>query len=177
VLEKVSNNPSHKFEEKKYFEKYKELIEFYGESQVNEAIMELSGKEKDLFKSCIDNASLDNVTAYNKIGILLVDEIEKILIYKNTVQDKKMGKINILIVRYGYERVINEINKLTERDRDILMLYYGIEGHDIKSEDELKMIFKLTNISRKLNELIEDIEYSLKMNGLNESKQIKKIKR
>lgn len=80
-------------------------------------------------------------------------------------EKEKMKRYQTLVQIYGEKNVKEAINLLNERNKRILFLYYGIEGNEVKTQEELGKLFNLINIDYVISSSMKRVEIFLKENN------------
>lgn len=138
-----------KKKEKKAIEKstpIDELYALYGVDKVNEAILTLSNKMKDILtlyyglngQERLSAKEISNKLGYSVTNITTtagqaIKRIEKLINNPKDKRDDKLRKLNDLYNTYGKEKVLNKIAKLNDQAKKILSLYFGLDGSDAKT--------------------------------------------
>jgi len=134
--------------------RYKQLVEKYGEELVIRAIRRMDDIEKDII---IMANGLDNTPAKSLKEIAKeLNMEEKGIIPKydkacshlikilNLLQDKsKITKLDELYNKYGYKKVNDAINSTSERNKQIIRLHNGIGNGKQKTPEQICSILKI----------------------------------
>lgn len=193
ILEKLLSKPDATYQKgsKKKGRRLYELYSKYGEEAVLNAIKQLKDNEQKCLNMYYgingeEEKSAEEIT--QMLGVALVtfnasikryfDKIENIINNKFDVKGNKGKKIKSLYEKYGEEIVLEEIKKLPKKDCDIIIMYYGLDGSEGKSANEIGLIYdmKSTAVSSLINKNIEKIERLLNNVPLENKRDIKKEK-
>ena len=132
---------------------FKSLIKKYNGSIVKEALSELSESEKAFL---VMYYTLEDVKTYTlsdiskKIGVdeskitllekKILEKLEKTLIIKTEIKQKKKEFMGLISDK---KEMKNALKSLEEKELMIICLYYGLNGKDLLSKEELCKKFKI----------------------------------
>lgn len=154
-------------------DKLKKLIDEYGEDKVDDAIKKLNPKFQDMLRmrhgldGNTPKSINDIVEVYNSTYTSIVHTLQRIysLIEEHINGEKidyKGSKIEKLYAEYGKDNVIEIINSFNDQYKQVLSLYYGLDGKsmtakeisDILGLDHKSVIAIASNASAKLKKFL-----------------------
>lgn len=151
------------------YKKLQELYSKYGKDKVLYAVDRLSKKEKVIFSMryglngyqmmTMKEISLQTQLKLSQITTIIKKIMNKVIVMlENPEKIVENNKVEELFVKYGKEKVLNVINKLKQRNRDIISMRFGINGYEVTSVKEISDIYKIdsTYISKQI---WEDLKY------------------
>ena len=147
-------------------EKFEYIVNKYGLEKVNDLINNLSEKKKLAIYMCFfekksykEISNTLNICNSNTFINRILQEIElnlddsKVSIHKET--------FNRLINNYGVSSVLSIINKMNEKEKNIMSLFFGLNGNEKKTYLEINKVLKINYSSKLIDHLLDKLENKL----------------
>ncbi len=131
--------------------KYEELISKYGQEKVGEEFSKLSDTNQKILKmyygingvemslkEIAEEVNSNEKAVYARISLVikrLINNIENPVEERDVVIKKKNNKYDILIEKYGEDKVKESFESLTGKYRECVSLYYGIENQALSQKE------------------------------------------
>lgn len=115
-----------------------------------------------------DRGSLEKLVLHN-IRLVLFEVAKK---YKNTDYDKKelvaVGNIDLLKALNTYDLSREIVNNLPDRDREIIIMYFGFDGDNICTQNDIAEKFNISQsyASRVINKILVNIKSELERQNI-----------